>query len=271
MASYLLQPVRLLRYVPRPACRRPPPLASPKLRWLRWTIIDGVVSGAARGHADAAQNQRAPQTPHATWRGAGGNRRVAWARVHSAAWAHGRPVHGRRRGRQDGTHGKGAGHLRRLQVRFCPFPPRKDMRTKPRVPDPARFVCDCRGFLDKDFSLWRFTFLGGMALGALGASVMMPGAIVDLPKSFTVGIPFARLPESVAGTLGVALTAIRLPTVAPPTSGSLLAACWARFWWAWARHWATAARRATASAVMRGWPSAAWFTRTLPSRQGESL
>jgi len=56
----------------------------------------------------------------------------------------------------------------------------------------------CKGFLDKDFSPWRFTFLGGMALGALGTSVMMPGAIVDVPKSFT----FAR------GVLGAFLVGL---------------------------------------------------------------
>jgi len=93
--------------------------------------------------------------------------------------------------------------------------------------------CNCRGFLDKDFSPWRFTFLGGMALGALGTSVMMPGAIVDVPKSFTVGVPPRRcrpLPNDCRGLYCVSQTLsngvleslsittdYRLPTVAYPT------------------------------------------------------
>jgi uncharacterized membrane protein YedE/YeeE len=102
------------------------------------------------------------------------------------------------------------------------------------MPEPRRRVrcATARGFLDKDFSPWRFTFLGGMALGALGASAMMPEAIVDLPKSFTVGIPLRRrcpppqqlpwcllyLPDCQTRLLGVcdSTTAYRLPTITPP-------------------------------------------------------
>lgn len=48
----------------------------------------------------------------------------------------------------------------------------------------------CRGLLEGDVALWRLCFLGGLLVGGLGMTALVPDMLEKLPASFTVRLRF---------------------------------------------------------------------------------